>query len=511
VRGSQCDAHCSRSRESAAMQHIQAARGSASAAVDAAKNKASETAGVRATEMATAAGARATGMAGAGLDKAKSAAQGVVGQAAEKANDVKALLVKLVLKKVHAQIEKLVNRFPGIIKNGIEDPDMPRCISRGKDRMIDAVWPDIKEEIMFEMAAMLDGVSAEKSENNERKGPCCFQAFWRWHIFPYNKSIWGKLRDPFFLFFKFVSLIPLQGVCPGMFFFIFLMIDKKDEFQLIFFILQFKGTQFLSHGIIRTIVGFFMFINCVSVPADDASHDCAAMGPGSPGEFIIPLVGFLVQVVLVWLAFALLPCSVERGRTVLGATAEEIRASRDTEEKKGATAKGGYIRYFLYYDLVCALVCFAAVAYVISTRDTYDDWPVRHALYGAQVVYGYLSMPFFIFTIPILQNVLTHAVPTGYDPQGRCHKLKSPDSVVEAKRERARKLEEERLKAEGVVSQEDTNEFLTRMKSLFGLPDAMMPDFSKRSSVVPGGGPVAVAPVGVPAATSIKEEERERE
>merc|ERR1719486_858488 len=40
----------------------------------------------------------------------------------------------------------------------------------------------------------------------------------------------------------------------------------------------------------------------------------------------------------------------------------------------------------------------------------------------SQVLYGLLSAPFFLFTLPGLQRVLTHAMPTGYDRRGRCRK-----------------------------------------------------------------------------------------
>lgn len=66
------------------------------------------------------------------------------------------------------------------------------------------------------------------------------------------------------------------------------------------------------------------------------------------------------------------------------------------------------------------------VGYVVTTRDDMDDWVVRHALFASQVMYGYLSLPFFLFTLPYIQVVLTHAVPTAYDREGRVQKFKKP-------------------------------------------------------------------------------------
>eukprot|EP00425_Heterocapsa_triquetra_P030650 CAMPEP_0195123614 /NCGR_PEP_ID=MMETSP0448-20130528/129022_1 /TAXON_ID=66468 /ORGANISM="Heterocapsa triquestra, Strain CCMP 448" /LENGTH=119 /DNA_ID=CAMNT_0040161177 /DNA_START=37 /DNA_END=393 /DNA_ORIENTATION=- len=67
------------------------------------------------------------------------------------------------------------------------------------------------------------------------------------------------------------------------------------------------------------------------------------------------------------------------------------------------------------------------MAYILSTRHwRYKDWPVKHAFYAVQVVYGFTSTPFFFFTLPLLQAVLTHTVPTAYDREGRCRKFTGP-------------------------------------------------------------------------------------
>lgn len=40
------------------------------------------------------------------------------------------------------------------------------------------------------------------------------------------------------------------------------------------------------------------------------------------------------------------------------------------------------------YDLVAFLLCLGIVAFAVSTRPKYkfDDWPVHHAVFAAQVV-----------------------------------------------------------------------------------------------------------------------------
>lgn len=230
----------------------------------------------------------------------------------------------------------------------------------------------------------------------------------------------------------------------------FIIIDKGDEYQLVFFVLYFKGTMFISQGVIRAIIGFFQYVSCftaphVTDPDGTVDHTCDTMGPGAAGIVLLPLAGFVLQQVLVWLAFCMLSSSEDKGKS-------KLDKLEDVLEIRGTKVKGGYLAYFLYYDLVCFFVCLAAIGYVIGTRDDDDrmSWPVAHLLFAVQVVYGYLSMPFYIFTLPFVQTILTHSIPTGYDMQGVCRKLRKPRGVSA----RAKRLEEEAKRSSTPVQDE---------------------------------------------------------
>lgn len=221
--------------------------------------------------------------------------------------------------------------------------------------------------------------------------------------------------------FTLIPLVPLYGVCPAWYAFVFLVIDKSDEFQLVQFILNFKGTAFISQGLLWAIIGFVTFLSCVTSRADPMVHDCDTKGPGTNKNLWPMTIGFLLQLVLVWLAFLLLPCSKEKGKSVL-------KGSVSVTDQGHATVKGGYIIYFLWYDLLMFLICVGIVAWVVSTRPEFDldDWPVQHAVFSVLVLYGLLSAPFFVFTLPLLQRVLTHTIPTAYDRKGVCRKIGRP-------------------------------------------------------------------------------------
>jgi len=50
---------------------------------------------------------------------------------------------------------------------------------------------------------------------------------------PYDKSIWHCMRNPFFWIFFLIKIFPWYSVQAYFFCFVFLCIDKDDEWQLI--------------------------------------------------------------------------------------------------------------------------------------------------------------------------------------------------------------------------------------------------------------------------------------
>merc|ERR1712060_321460 len=79
-----------------------------------------------------------------------------------------------------------------------------------------------------------------------------------------------------------------------------------DEYQLVNFILTFKGTQMISSGIIASIVAAVKYYLCVHRAQ---FHTCNMEGPGAVQDIYSALVDFIGSSALVWLAFFWLPCS----------------------------------------------------------------------------------------------------------------------------------------------------------------------------------------------------------
>lgn len=357
------------------------------------------------------------------IGKSTSYAQDVQDQLEERKELYMDMMEKWLKIQLQKQSEWIIDRLPGLIKDLLEDPDMPRFISKGKDRAIDGLWPDVREEIVWETAVFIDGQPVdERAEEIEKSaGVDCFRAFIRYHLFPYDQSFWVQLKDPVYIIFLIGCSIPVAGFYAFVFFLLFFLIDFRDEFQLIQYILTFKGFQFFTHGILRTVIGFWTFVACATAPGDLNQNSCDKDGPGVTGPYPVIIGGWFLQSIMVFVAFFCLRCSKEKGRAHLEVT--EVKHT-------GVTASGGYLYWFMVYDGVCFAVCLAALILITLLSPgglrQYDEWYKKHAAFCVQVVYGYLSLPFAIFKIPVLVGALTHSVPTAYDRKGRCRHYVGP-------------------------------------------------------------------------------------
>lgn len=381
------------------------------------------------------------------------------GRAKEIVDNTKDLFERWAKRNLYALIQKLVERLPGVAKSLLEDPQMPRAVSRGKDRLVDAMWPDIRKELLWEVAVLLDKDKQDDPEERELAASCACLAFFRYRLFPFDKSIWGQLKDPVYWVLRVVSMIPVYGVSPIFYLFVFLVIDRTDEFQLIQFILFFKGTQFISAGFIRAITGLALFYMCLTAHSDPSHHTCEEDGPGNNTGMWLTLFGFVIQVCLCWVAFFLLYWSHSKGRSSL-----QGNMSSEQLGEVGLAKKGAYIKVLLWYDLFSALVCAGFAAALTFMRDDpismerEDIWPIEHIIYAALCVYGMLQVPFFFFTLPGLNRVLTHAVPTAYDPQGRCLQPRRPPPPSDEK------VKEKLNIREMLVSEDDVNKLLEKLR-----------------------------------------------
>eukprot|EP00445_Apocalathium_hangoei_P024516 CAMPEP_0203916522 /NCGR_PEP_ID=MMETSP0359-20131031/57223_1 /ASSEMBLY_ACC=CAM_ASM_000338 /TAXON_ID=268821 /ORGANISM="Scrippsiella Hangoei, Strain SHTV-5" /LENGTH=1370 /DNA_ID=CAMNT_0050843241 /DNA_START=19 /DNA_END=4131 /DNA_ORIENTATION=- len=406
-----------------------------------------------------------------------------------------------VKKQSHGYIEALVTQLPIILKNTLEEPDMPPRVKKAMGKVVDGLWDEMSEEIMYQMKVAIDGRVLEDRELDKiHPGVDCCRAKLRYSFMPYNKSIWWQIKNPYFWALTLLPLIPVSICVPFTFLVIWIFIDKQDEFQLISFIMRFKGTQFITFGLIKNVIGFYSYINCTTHPLP--GHTCDKNGPGTgigTTEFYFQLFGLVVECFLTWSCFALLPFSKDKARSELSgdleaptpvwesgatgalATAEgaegavnaiEVKIDvavvddvchDDVEEQKKRCInceQGGHLRWLGLYDFVCASFCFGLLILLYYQNDWTTTWVVEQGFFALYILYGYLAMPFFFFNLPVLKTVLTHSVESGYDEKGRVRALEGPPPKDAKIMEEQLKIEEDKQKKrEGrVVKVKDDSE-----------------------------------------------------
>eukprot|EP00928_Gymnodinium_smaydae_P026047 TRINITY_DN20558_c0_g3_i1.p1 TRINITY_DN20558_c0_g3~~TRINITY_DN20558_c0_g3_i1.p1 ORF type:complete len:1320 (-),score=271.03 TRINITY_DN20558_c0_g3_i1:245-4204(-) len=372
----------------------------------------------------------AAGGVAAPLLRAWRSVSAVVGGWNEKIPKVQSLLEVWWKHKTFEHVLEIVELIPSILKRSLDDPLMPRRVYRGMELTVDKSWPDLRAEIMHTIMPMIDK-KEECEQEEEVKGQSvdCVRAYWRYRLFPNDKTFWQCARDPFYVTFMLVSL------CPGLtylsFLILFFVVDKTDEYQLIAFMMQFKGTQFISQGLIAMLLGYFTYFSCLTVELlKDAQwdgttyHACEVSGPGMNATFWVNIGGMLLQIVLVWVSFLALPFAEEKARPELGGIISMARV------EGGNMKSGGYIRYLVYWDGIVFLACAVGMVLRMSTREwQLNDWISRQTAFTCQFVYAICALPFFIFSLPGLSNILTHVVPSAYDKDGRCCAYAGPPAA----------------------------------------------------------------------------------
>mmetsp|Transcript_10286 Transcript_10286/g.21792 ORF Transcript_10286/g.21792 Transcript_10286/m.21792 type:complete len:466 (-) Transcript_10286:69-1466(-) len=345
----------------------------------------------------------------------------------------------------------------------VADPEMWGCVRRRIEHTVDMLWTDLliyQEKVMLDTVNTRAGRAAGDHDGLAALGamprflsPLWFRAQVLYHYLPFDHSIFGQLKDPIFILFTIISMIVIYGVRILFFLVILIFIVRgcpPDEYQLVGYILMFKGTQVISSGVIMSIVAvakYYMCVHPLSV------HTCATVGPGADSDLFSAFVDFIGSSVLVWCAFLCLPCSTRSaGLRQLNVDPEEVMSDDEGQASsrrccRWDTGRGGRLSGLLFWDLFsfllsCAFLfglCYIDVTHarpggepseprqVNSVGDVEDTmledlgtWEFRSALFLTRVFYAFLSMPFLVFMLPVLNNVLTHTTATGYNPQGFC-------------------------------------------------------------------------------------------
>jgi hypothetical protein len=317
---------------------------------------------------------------------------------------------KKTLEIAHAAGHKILDKAGSSMARAAgSDPDMPNIIRSTIKSTVDDVVKDIKIQMDENLELMIKGTEEEYKQKILANPPdcCCpnpyhwFKAWILYTMFPHDKSIWAQLKNPWYYVFTIISLFPF-GVSQVWWVLMFILRDKHDEYQLVNFIVSIKIAGFISVGVIPTFLGVFTYLSC----ANNADKPCSTHGPGMVENFLFTNVYFLVQIACVYICAILLICSKDKGARVNSTGIEE-------GDRRGRRR----FCYWVMYDLITIILVGVLIAMALSTytaplSNTYIFW--------IKVVYGWLSIPWFILKLPLMFPLILHTHPSAYNPEGHC-------------------------------------------------------------------------------------------
>ncbi|POM73398.1 Hypothetical protein PHPALM_9760 [Phytophthora palmivora] len=340
---------------------------------------------------------------------------------------------------VRKVLESALDIVAAKLKQTLKDPDMPSYLKTNIDIGIEQFMPDVKMEIFRKTRELFgqdsgpselkktvkgnkDGGGATTSGHGASVVPVTskrFEPFRRirghvlHHLFPHDKTIWRSFKDPWWIAYTSVGILPVVGQLWWIF--LFIMKDKTNEHQLCQFIVGFKAAQFITLGIMHMIFGILVYVKCVV-----QGSMLACQKGGGPALSEGTACFFVLQIVLVWAAFFRLPYTERPQETTLYRTKSmELRERGVFHDAFGNEVhlnRGGYLMKFCGYETVSFIVIMALAGLVLWLP--FESWQRQTLFYWIRTAYGLFSFPFLVFKIPVLANVLMHTRQMGYNEQG---------------------------------------------------------------------------------------------
>ena len=148
----------------------------------------------------------------------------------------------------------------------------------------------ILEALRENVGGQKDSVKFIKQNNPKCCRPnCCnyLRSSILYTLYPYDRSLWSRLRDPWYFLFKLFTIFPLYYVSIATWFILWLMKDKRDEYTLVKFIVDLKSSLFVS-AVLSSILGNIIFLRCTTI--DPTTLPCHSNSPGQlqpfwPGKY----------------------------------------------------------------------------------------------------------------------------------------------------------------------------------------------------------------------------------
>ena len=279
----------------------------------------------------------------------------------------------------------------------------------------------------------------------------------------------------------------------------FYLIDRRDEYQLVNFILSFKTFHFMIGVILAILCAQNLFV-CLYDLNEGVGLDAAGGAAGACNELMTsysPLFPWQIAFevprfgLIGWALYLLVSGKAAGGPGELRALAEvridaadgtldgysdvaalgrdpmrmtgrwgqrmptalEMDAAKDAARIrfKAESRSGFYLPYFLYVDFtLCALLCLSFGAMILAEGWGPSDPMFWHTLYYIKLTYSLVAWPFLVFLVPVFGPALHGAKATGYDMSGLCVPLLSNSRIRKKNR-----LQEQRAKDEAARARLD--------------------------------------------------------
>eukprot|EP00941_MAST-03F_sp_MAST-3F-sp1_P005268 g5268.t1 len=276
----------------------------------------------------------------------------------EAKNEMKVEVHDAALNTARKYLGPLLEKVGDLLKASLKDEFMPGIVSRAINKLVDNFLHSLDKTFESEL---LQGLMMERPDPRLHEDYKCFplrstycglsvvRAWILYHKLPYDRSIWGSLRDKWWWFLLIVSILPFWGIAQAFWVLFFFFIDKEDEFQLVDFIISFKVATCISLLLGTVLSGGYRFSYCMGYediearwsspwpdPMANSGHrvfpECLMIGDldvqflDSVGDenfdqgdifgalgYWADCVLFALQIFLVFCACILIPFSVEKG------------------------------------------------------------------------------------------------------------------------------------------------------------------------------------------------------
>lgn len=292
-----------------------------------------------------------------GKSLAKSSVGNWLNDKIEKAIDIGK---RKALRSIDAVID---DKKAGVVRAVKSDRDMPGPVANYIAGIATMYVSDFQKSIMRDLSMRLkitDAVSTRSHKSllqlrKVKKRSMIVTALYglrTWFLYnecPYDMTVWGKLRNPWWWILLACKLWYGLGVQAALFFIRLVLVDRTDEWQMFHFILAFKGVQFLT-GVISIFSGVFAFIQCAGIIDIGQAHTCSTAGPWYADmetcaiglDKCVSLNGaaYMFRILMCWYAFRRLRKSFAFGRAIAGDEALVGGRIEITMVKAGPKYKG---------------------------------------------------------------------------------------------------------------------------------------------------------------------------